>query len=460
MCNFTVVKTSTLSTLRFLLRTDKCDKSQASKQHCPIYLLVQLKGAKVSGKYKHARKSIATGLKLHPVNWSVSDQRAVYVNRKDAKKLYPDIPSDYFLAEHEVAEINQSLNNLQGEIIDAEKLLQLQRQPYNLDIVIEQWKKKKVNLTSATSSNSQFFNFIDEYIQANEATRQPGSLKVYRALRRNLESYQNYRNSKIIFEDIDYTFFQGFQNFLVNKEGLNNTTTAKRLSSLKTILTNARRNGFKLSEAYKDYRLKKETLEVIALTSEELQRLIDLDLQGHRLDKVRDLFVFACVTGLRVSDILKLKRENVKNDSLIIRVKKTKEQLIIPLNHHSARILSKYTDQHSPLPSISSQRLNSNIKEVAALAGIDEKIEIIRFSGSREVRKVVPKYELLSIHNGRKTFATISLEKGMPVETVMKIGGWRSYSAFSRYINVTQKRTKQVMHEAWGEGKLSPLKAV
>jgi len=84
-------------------------------------------------------------------------------------------------------------------------------------------------------------------------------------------------------------------------------------------------------------------------------------------------------------------------------------------------------------------------------AEINEPIEIVRFRGSKRETETFPKYELIHLHTGRKTFCTLSLEKGMSAEQVMSISGHTDYKSFKRYVDVTEKLKKVVMEKAWGE---------
>ncbi len=273
--------------------------------------------------------------------------------------------------------------------------------------------------------------------------------------------------NNITFDKIDYSFFQSFQNYLLNLTKtvdakalplLNNTTVAKQLSTIKTFLNYAKKQEVNISDKYKDFKIKRETLEVIALTNEEFESLFYLDLSANkRLSQVRDVFCFACTTGLRYSDLNQLKREHIKADEIRLIVKKTKEPLSIPLTPYSKAILARYEAMHRPLPVISNQKLNDYVKELCKMARITEQVEIVRYRGTKREAITYSKYELIGVHTGRKTFATLSLEKGMSAEEVMTITGHRDYKSFKRYVKVTEQRKKTVMLKAWG-GKLSTVK--
>jgi site-specific recombinase XerD len=337
---------------------------------------------------------------------------------------------------------------------------------YSAEDVVKKLAGNKTR-TKAEERSNLIFDFIDKYIHENKASREPGSLSVYRSLKNHLNEFQTSKKKKISFNNIDYSFFSEFQNFLINikskraPNGLGNVTIAKQLSTLKTFLNYARMHGIEVRTNYKDFKIKKESLEVIALTNNEFETLYALDLAGNkRLDKVRDIFCFSCATGLRYSDLAQLKREHIKNDEIKMIITKTKQHQTIPLNPYSHSILAKYSDLYRPLPIISNQKINEYLKELCQLAEITEPVQIVRFRGNKREEKLYPKHELISVHTGRKTFCTLSLEKGMSAEEVMQISGHRDYKSFKRYVKITEQRTKTVMRNAWGGISSPKLKAV
>lgn len=450
-----------MSTIRLTLRTDKPDKNN----RCSIELIYQLAGQR---KYYHTRQ------KLLPENWDSDLQQALYLDKKKAKVMLPDTDFDTLPSLKEIQEINNNLADLRKQIADTEKLFELSKTPYSAVMVLEQIKKTNQPAIKTESSPDELTGFIDKYIEEHRATRVPGSLTIYRTLKKHLLEFQRDKKRKVTFENIDYAFFQDFQSFLVTprkvfvpskspeKEGswkmfsLTNTTAAKQLSTVKTFLNYARVRGVAVSDKFRDFKIKRESLEVIALTQAEFDRIFSLKLgKNRKLEQVRDVFCFSCVTGLRYSDLQQLKREHIKEDEISLTVRKTKEPLIIPLNAYSRFILKKYKNYYRPLPVISNQKTNAYMKELGKLAGIDDPVEIVRFRGAVREANTYPKYELVSVHTGRKTFATLSLEKGMSAEEVMEIGGWKDYKSFKRYVRITEQRKKLVMQNAWGDGELS-----
>ena len=81
---------------------------------------------------------------------------------------------------------------------------------------------------------------------------------------------------------------------------------------------------------------------------------------------------------------------------------------------------------------------------------INDEIEIVRFRGSERIVKVVPKWSLITAHSGRKSFASMLLEKGVQPQIIMELGGWTDFKSFQRYIKVNKKTMRNAVLNAWG----------
>ncbi len=440
-----------IGTIRVEIRKSVSGKSGKN----PISLIYSISGI---------RKRYALDKLIYPDYWDEKKQRAKYIQQKDARKLFPHLLVNELLTELEINDINDVIDKVKVNIHEIENKFEALKKPFSSQMVIDELKFiDSVNpKTKKEEPTGLVFDFIDRYVNENEAIREKGSLSVYKSVKNHLQAYQDATRNKVTFDNIDYSFFQKFQTFLIqrtkkNKAGeispmLNNTTIAKALSTLKTFLGYARKHGIKVNESYRDFTIKREKLEVIALSQEEFDSLLQEDLTDNkRLGKVRDIFCFACATGLRYSDIAQLKREHIADNLIKLTIKKTKTELTIPLNSISASILEKYNDLNKPLPLISNQNLNYYIKELCKKAGINQPIEIVRFYGKKREVNTYAKHDLIHFHTARKTFVTLSLEKGMSAEEVMTISGHEDYKSFSRYVKVTENRKKVVMLKVWGE---------
>jgi integrase len=189
----------------------------------------------------------------------------------------------------------------------------------------------------------------------------------------------------------------------------------------------------------------------IALTESEIDALSKLDLKNEiRLDAVRDMFVLGCYSGLRWSDFTDIKPENIKkhkNGQVIDIIQtKTKNQVVIPVNNSIAAILKKYNNQ-LPEP-ISNQKFNEYIKEIAKMIPeLNTKETIVVTKGGKTTEEIFSRWELISSHTARRSFATNSFEKGIEVKLIRAITGHKSDKSFYSYIKTS--KTKQA--EMFGE---------
>jgi integrase len=435
-----------MGTTRFELRKDKMDK----QGQAPIRLIYQISGQ---------RKFYSSGLKIYAENWDEAGQKAMFVKKGKLLDL-------------EVRQLNNKLSDILRDLEKIEQRFEANGIVYSCEMVIEALLNIEKPIIKKDASSKELLGFIDKYIKDHENLRVKGSLSVYKSFKTHLSAYEQATRKPVSFDRIEHQFFQSFQNFLVGltkevegkrAKALNNITIAKQLSTLKTFLNYARTAGIEVNPRYTSFKVKRESeLEVISLTRSEFEALYNLDLRANKAQsQVRDVFCFSCVTGLRYSDLAQLKWEHIHNGCINLVAKKTSHRTSIPLNPYSEAILKKYEGEPRPGPVISNQKSNEHMEKICKAAGIDTPVEIVRKHGAERVVKVYPKYELIRMHAGRKTFASLSLEAGMPAEQVMKIGGWKDYKSFKRYMNLSDSSTQGAMLAAWG-GKLitTKLKAV
>lgn len=388
-------------------------------------------------------------------------QRAIYLDKKQAKKIDPYFDQSFLMSASEVSEINSKLQDYISTISDIETRFKLDKVTFSPQMVIEALKTAKRPEVKREDPGVNLIDFIRQFVNDSRGTHKPGTLKVYTGLAAHLEEFQKQTRKKLTFDQIDIPMLRSFHGYLTEDSGMNNVTAAKQMSTVKTLLNYARTlYKIQVSPDYRDFKVsrKDSEFEVITLTEDEFISIYNLDLiENKRLDTVRDVFCFACATGLRFSDLVQLRREHIRKDNTIrITASKTGQKLVIPLNPISFAILQKYKDHHLPLPMISNQKTNDYLKEIGELAGIDTPIEKVRYYGVKKKIEVHKKYELLSIHVGRKSFITLSLEKGIAIQEVMSLSGHTTFKAFRRYVDVNDSRKKTVMAQAWGP--VNPLK--
>ncbi len=249
--------------------------------------------------------------------------------------------------------------------------------------------------------------------------------------------------------DLSFSFFNEaglteYVRYLREVRAMRNSTIGKQLSFLKWFLRWSLSQGMHGNNAYDTLRpkLKDTQKKIIFLTWEELTKLREFAIPPAKqsLDRVRDVFLFQCFTGLRYSDVYNLRRSDIKEDHIEVTTIKTSDSLVIKLNKHSKAILEKYQDvvfEHDKvLPVITNQKMNEYLKELAELAGINEPIRQTYYKGNERIDEVTPKYALLGTHAGRRTFICNALALGIPPQVVMKWTGHSDYKAMKPYIDI------------------------
>jgi integrase len=167
---------------------------------------------------------------------------------------------------------------------------------------------------------------------------------------------------------------------------------------------------------------------------------------------VRDMFCFGCFTGLRFSDIMNLKCENIRNGSIYVKTIKNKKSAIIPLTKYSESIVNSYMGNEPDgylFPRISNQKTNEYLKQIGIIAELNESVTIVSFSGTKRTEKSKLKHEVLTTHVARRTFITNALDRGMPSEVIMDITGHGSHKVFERYYKIIDDQRKREMEKAF-----------
>jgi len=284
-----------MATVRLVIRSDK-DRAGGLLS---IGLLYQVAGE---------RKYYSTKHKVYFENWDAEAQTAVYISKKTAATMLPDLPAGKLIPEAKIRAINEGLDFLRSEVTRIEMGFNLAGIEFTANDVIN--KLKQIRPQKEGDGPVSVCKFIDQYIDESGKVKTKGSLQVYRSLITHLEDYEEKKKCGAIqFKNIDTVFLGRFFTFLVSTRDLLNTTANKQISTLQTLLRKAIAAGIEVNPGFKDYRTKSQALEVIALTEAEFNQLRDYPLpEGSKLNRIRDIFIFSCATGLRYSDLKSLNR--------------------------------------------------------------------------------------------------------------------------------------------------------
>ena len=302
--------------------------------------------------------------------------------------------------------------------------------------VSEEPKPKKETLPC------DFFQVFDDFVEdcGRQNNWTDSTFEKFAAVKNHLTNFRE----GLTFEFFDERGLNDYVGYLRDVKEMRNTTIGKQLSFLKWFLRWAFKKGVHQNNAYDNYKpkLKSTQKKIIFLTWDELNRLREFKIPSNKqaLERVRDVFLFQCFTGLRYSDVFNLRRSDIKGDHIEVTTVKTSDSLIIELNNHSKAILDKYKDvafeNDKVLPVITNQKMNDYLKELAEMAGIDEPVRQTYYKGNERIDEVTPKYALLGTHAGRRTFICNALALGIPPQVVMKWTGHSDYKAMKPYIDI------------------------
>jgi integrase len=310
-----------------------------------------------------------------------------------------------------------------------------------------------------------FFAFINQFIADSESGKRliDGhrlslyTVKGYKVTRNHLLNFQKESRRKLSFDTLDSNFYDSFINYFYNKtisvkdkiDPTNTITTrghtinsaGKHIKNLKVFAREAHEQGIEVHPDLSKRRFKvvAEDTDQIALNVDELKQIAATDLSNSkRLDHVRDCFLLAAFTGLRFSDLQQLTQQNIIGGSqLKVTTQKTGQKVVIPLHPVVRGILEK-NNGIPPIP-ISNQKMNAYIKEVAARAGITDKITVGKTrAGSKELN-TLPKHNLVTVHTARRSFATNLYLAGMDVLTIKKMTAHHTEKSFLKYIRVSEE---------------------
>ena len=325
-------------------------------------------------------------------------------------------------------------------------------QKYEIDDLIpnqdqfREWFNVEIGRTpkEELKSEKNFFEIYDMFVNEESINSQWNfrTLQKMKTQKKVLEEFDH----DISFEKFNEQYLSNYQRYLEGKNH-KNSTISKELAALKWFLKWAMKKGYTKSGEFEKFKPKIKNVQkkIIFLNKSELKRFTEYEIPTDKsyLEKIRDVFLFQCFTGLRYSDVFNLKRSDVKDGYLEITTLKTADNLIIELNSYSRKLLNKYIDvefeNNKALPVISNQKMNDYLKELAELAEIDELVTQTYFKGNERIEEVLPKYSLMSTHAGRRTFVCNALSLGIPPQVVMKWTGHSDYKAMKPYIDIADE---------------------
>ncbi|MCB0643725.1 MAG: site-specific integrase [Phaeodactylibacter sp.] len=395
--------------------------------------------------WRGTRRTWSTGEMIPPQYWSNK------TNRAKASASFPENVS-----------INDRLRRLERIAIEFFNEV-LQGLAKLEDFKSEMTKRVDWNYTHEKEAARQLIPYAEKFLEAKKGQIRIGTWRAYKTTVGVLKSFQEHTGKTLQFEDIDHNFKAEFIDFLFSVREYEQNYAGKTLSRVQMFMRAAKDEGLHGNEIpfrsrFNDVGTKTKLHPVLSFA--EMEQLQRLDLSHKKsLERARDVFLVGCYTGQRWSDYSRLTISNIVEiegiQLLDVTQVKTDERVLIPVLPQLSEILSKY-DFDLPKP-ISNQKFNGYIKEVCRLAGIDMPFKYSTYKAKVREDIEAPKYEKITSHCARRSFATAFYLMGIPAYDLMKVTGHKTETQFLQYVQIDQQtaavRLAKVFKASFTEGR-------
>lgn len=319
--------------------------------------------------------------------------------------------------------LNTYLHQMELKVHNSHRQLLMRDEDITAESVMNEFLGKSIKVRMLTEVFEMHNKEMKELLGIEFA---PMTLLRYQTALRHIKQYliEKHKIKDIDIRKINHEFLTDYDFFLRTTRKCNNNSAVKYIKNFKKVVKRCLANGWLTSDPFANFKAKVKLIERPCLSEEQVTSLEIREFDNERLNRVRDIFLFSCYTGLAYIDIYQLKRSQIidKNGDekwIIINRQKTGTPTRLPLLPKAITLLDKYKDhplsidQDKAFPVSSNQKMNAYLKEIADLCGIK-----------------IP----LSYHIARHTFATtITLQNGVPIETVSKMLGHKDIRTTQHY---------------------------
>lgn len=279
-----------------------------------------------------------------------------------------------------------------------------------------------------------------------------------RTVIKRLSNFLKDKNLPDTFETFTSKWFdQKFSDWCYTYKNYKQNTIYATYGVLKPLLNAAKAEGFEFGDDYKTLKGKCNDTDAIYVTEDEIKSIYNLDIPSlieegeidpkSTIEITRDLFIIACWTGLRRSDINRLEKATFNMDlkTISITPEKTKNPVVIPMHPMVMALYNKYKGKFPKL--CDKGKANNHLRQCARLAKIEDYVRMVENRGGKVSTLLYKKYQLVGMHTGRRSFATNMYKRRFPTIAIMKLTGHTTESNFLKYIKVTAEENALMMAE-------------
>ena len=336
----------------------------------------------------------------------------------------------------EVLRMNLQLDNISTGLLNIFRRLE-----FSDDLCLERIKEEFLGKKGDIDTFMALFEKHNEDFRKQVGVSVSATtLRKYELCKRHFAEFlkQKYGRTDIKLCELNYTVIHDFDLYLQTVAGQCRNTATKTMKIFKTITILGRKLGVLHHDPFANYHFHLELVDRGFLTDEEILKIVNKKLTIPRLSLVRDIFIFSCFTGLSYIDVANLTPEHLVNMDdkqwIMTKRQKTNVESNILLLDIPKQIIAKYNNktyrEGKLFPVLSNQKMNAYLKEIADICGIVKN---------------------LTFHMARHTFATMSLSKGVPMESVSKMLGHTNIKTTQIYARITNKKIEHDMEQLAGK---------
>ncbi|RLJ30836.1 site-specific recombinase XerD [Chryseobacterium sp. 7] len=392
-------------------------KEPKSKDETLIHFSIIINGSRVKR---------STGVKVKPNQWSGTKVKPLAPNSENK---------------------NLKLENIQHIINEIERDYLRDRKDLTIDLFRNEFDRK-INPEHTNTDNRSFSNVIDEFIKLKTPISSENTIKAYNTLKKTILEFEKEKKYNVNMQSFNLVFNDYFQNYLIEKEFLNSTIN-KYCKNLKAFLNWTYKRGYHNTTDYKQFDLPSYETDKVVLTAEVIEKLRTQNFKNELKNCIRDIFILSCYTGLRYIDISLITKNDYDDKFLNLHIKKTRENLTIPLLPQAKAILDAQFEHFGKMNVPPNQTCNRILKDLFEEIEFTHTVKFTKHSGGNNIILEQPANKFITVHYGRSFFITNSLTLGMNEELIRKITGHKDYKSFKKYVNFSKEMVAENLHSHW-----------
>lgn len=375
----------------------------------------------------------STGEKINPTNWDF-ENKFIFTAGKNKAKFSESI--------------KKQLNRYSDLFLETESLYKRINEPFTSKILKN---ALDVEFKKVVKGKNIFFDSYDEFMLEKQNGKEwsDATVKRYNNIKNILKKFETAKKYKLTFSNINDSFHREFTGYCMDDLKHINNTYSRNLGLFKTFMFWARKKKYTYNDAFIEFKkVERVITNQIALTIEDLNKLMKHQFESTKLEKVRDVFVFSCVTGMRFGELSLITKSNVMDDRIMLKEDKdeTKEVREIPLTSISRYILLKYDYK---LPLIANQKQNDYIKDVFQELEYNHKVQKVTTKGKENIKEDIFFYDRISTHTARRTFITMMKRQGKSDKLIASITGHNDMKTLNQYYQISEPEKKEAMDEVF-----------